>query len=122
LSPSRVVVPAKDEAVSPFVSVTLSSKRVDPLLLEETIPLAPVTELIKRARPVELIVMEAPVPSPMPETAPVKVDVPAPVPEAMVRSWLPPARVEEKRIFPPFESRETAPPEREAAPVKVRPS
>jgi len=64
----------------------LPSKRVEPLELEETIPLAPETVLIKRARPVEFTVIAAPSPSPTPETAPVKVVVPAPVPEAIVKS------------------------------------
>ena len=85
-SPSRVVVPAKLLAVLPLVSVTFPSKRVAPLPLEETIPEAPPTVLMNHARPVEAIVIAAPVASPMPLTAPVNVVVPAPVPDAIVRS------------------------------------
>jgi len=64
-------------------------------------PLAPETVLMKRAMPVESIVMAAPVPSPTPETAPVKVVVPAPVPEAMVKSRLFPSNVLVNKILPP---------------------
>ncbi len=120
--PSSWVVPAKLLAVSPSVSVTLSSKRVDPPPAEETIPEAPPTVLMKRAKPVDAIVIAAPVPSPMPLTAPVNVVVPAPVPAAIVRSREPPANVLLNRMLPPFESRLTAPPDSVTAPVKVRPS
>ena len=50
-----------------------------------TTPTLP-TLLLNHAKPVELIVIAAPVPSPTPLTAPVKVVVPAPVPDAIVRS------------------------------------
>ena len=56
---------------------------------------------MKRARPVEAIVIAAPVPSPMPLTAPVNVVVPAAVPDAIVRSLPTPVRVLPNRIDPP---------------------
>ena len=70
LRPSKLAVPAKLLPVSPSVRVTLSSKRVEPPALLETMPEAPPTVLMKRTAPVEARVIAAPVPSPIGVTLP----------------------------------------------------
>ena len=119
--PSKLMVPVKELAVSPSSKVTSLWNLVLPLTLVETMPLVPLTVSRKSARPEDTMKIAAPVPEPMAVIAPVKVVVPSPVSNAMIRFWLPPAKVLPKVMLPPLESKETAPLERVAAPVMERP-
>src|SRR5258708_7501763 len=87
LSPSKVTLPDKEVAVSPFESVTLSSN-LKLVAAPAVSPELAVSVDWNRTRPVAalLTVRDAPVPSPRFETAPVKVVVPAPIPAASVKS------------------------------------
>src|SRR5262249_39552832 len=81
LRPSRVTLPERVVAVSPFARVTLSSKRRFVAAPDVRPEFAPKVDW-KRTRPVAalLTLSDEPVPSPRLETAPVNVVVPAPMP------------------------------------------
>ena len=83
--PSKLTVPSNVLPTVPLVRVTSPWNLVEPRASVESIPLAPPTVLWKSTKPVDDNVIAAPVPVPMPLTAPSNVVVPAAVPAAIVR-------------------------------------
>ena len=111
VSPSSCTAPARFVPVSPLPNVTsISNRTVVPIA--DTNPELALTVFWNDTNPVtpEATVNAAPLPSPKPATAVVKLVVPSAVPPAIVKSWPFPAKAEID-MLPPLEFKLTGPPD-----------